>query len=220
MRREEFKERLLDALLYNNPVVVQLLGMCSTLAVTTSVVNGIAMGITTTLVLTATNLIISLFRNIIPKQIRIASYIVLIAGFVTAVEMLVGAYLPAISKSLGIFIPLITVNCIILARAEAFASKNKPLPSVVDGFVMGLGFTAALVALSLFREFFGHGTIAGISVLGKDFEGASLIAMPAGGFLTLGTLIATLRYFLDKPKKKTVVQTEIAKQSHCLVEKS
>ena len=219
MKRNELKERLLEALLYNNPVVVQLLGMCATLAVTTSVVNGIAMGITTTLVLIATNLIISLFRNIIPKQIRIASYIVLIAGFVTAVEMLVNAYLPAIGKSLGIFIPLITVNCIILARAEAFASKHKPLPSVIDGLVMGVGFTAALVALSVFREFFGYGTILGISVLGKGFEGASLIAMPAGGFLTLGTLIATLRYFLDKPKKKAAVHIEQTPETVSLIEK-
>ena len=202
MNKNQVKEKLIDAIFYNNPVVVQLLGMCSTLAITTNFWNGISMGVMTTVVLISTNLIVSLVRNIVPKQIRIASYIVLISGFVTTIEMLMEAYFPALSKSLGIFIPLITVNCIILARAEAFASKNKPLPSVVDGFAMGIGFTSALTALSLMREFLGNGTIANISVLGKSFTGASLIAMPAGGFLMLGVLIAIIRYFTDKNKTK------------------
>lgn len=200
MNSEQIKEKIVDSLFYNNPVLVQLLGMCSTLAITTNLWNGLAMGIMLTIVLVCANLIVSLVRNIVPKQIRIASYIVLIAGFVTAVEMVMDAYFPTLYNSLGIFIPLITVNCIILARAEVFASKNKPLPSVIDGIAIGLGFTATLTTLSILREFFGNGTIAGISVLGKGFTGASLIAMPAGGFLMLGVLIAVVRYFTDKKR--------------------
>ena len=136
-----------------NPTLVQLLGMCSTLAVTTAVVNGIGMGLSTTAVLVFSNLFISALRKVIPQKVRIASYIVIVAGFVTIIDMLLKAYVPSVSSSLGIFIPLIVVNCIILARAEAFASKNSVLPSVMDGLGMGLGFTLALIIISAVREF-------------------------------------------------------------------
>ncbi|HBL85047.1 MAG: electron transport complex subunit RsxE [Clostridiales bacterium GWF2_38_85] len=202
MTKGEFKLKLIDGLLLNNPVLVQLLGMCSTLAVTTNLFNGLGMGIATTIVLTMSNLIISLIRKFVPKQIRIASFIVVISGFVTAIELLIRAYVPVLDKSLGIFIPLIVVNCIILARAEAFASKNPPLPSVVDGLVMGLGFASTLVVLSVIREIIGYGTIGGLNIFGENFKGATLIAMPAGAFITLGIIIATTRYFVNKSKQK------------------
>ena len=204
MNKAELKAKILDGLLLNNPVLVQLLGMCSTLAITTSLFNGLGMGVATTIVLIMSNLIISLIRKFVPKQIRIASFIVVISGFVTAIELLIKAYVPALDKSLGIFIPLIVVNCIILARAEAFASKNPPLPSIVDGAVMGLGFTATLVVLSVVREFLGYGTVAGFPLFGENFEGAMLFAMPAGAFITLGIIIATTRYFIDKSKNNSV----------------
>ena len=153
--KKQFKEGIVT----NNPVFVQLLGMCSTLAVTTSVVNAVGMGLAVTVVLTFSNLFISLVRKIIPPQIRIASFIVIISGFVTAVELLIKAFLPSIDSAVGRFIPLIVVNCIILARAEAFASKNPPLPSFIDGIATGAGFTLALVCLGFVRELIGTGKI-------------------------------------------------------------
>lgn len=189
-----------SGIIAQNPVLFQLLGMCSTLAVTTSVVNGIGMGLSTTAVLIFSNLFISLLRKIIPQKVRIASYIVIIAGFVTIIEMLLKAYVPSISSSLGIFIPLIVVNCIILARAEAFASKNAVLPSVLDGLGMGLGFTLALVVISAVRELLGNGTILGYSIFGSSYEPVLMAIQPPGAFIILGLIIAAVNALKKRRK--------------------
>ncbi len=175
-----------------NPVFVLLLGMCPTLGTSTSVINGLGMGLSATAVLICSNLFISLLRKFIPAKIRIASYIVIIAGFVTAVDMALKAYLPEISASLGVFIPLIVVNCIILARAESFASKNTPGKSAVDGLCMGLGFTAALVILSAIRELLGNGTLLGFPVLGSSYPPAIMMILPPGGFIVLGVVLGVI----------------------------
>ena len=154
-------KQLKEGLITQNPVLVQLLGMCSVLAITTSIANGIGMGLSVTVILTLSNIFISLLRKIIPEQIRIASYIVVIAGFVTIVDLLLQAYLPEIAEGLGLFIPLIVVNCILLARAESFASKNTPLAAAVDGICQGLGYTLVLVVMSAIRELLGSGALAG-----------------------------------------------------------
>ena len=191
-----FKKQLKEGLLTNNPVLSQLLGMCSTMAITTTLFNGLGMGISVTLILICSNVVISLLRKVIPDKIRIAAYIVVIAGFVTMVDLLLQAYLPALSESLGVFIPLIVVNCIILGRAEAFASKHGVLASAVDGLTQGIGYTAALVVMCIIREFLGSGTFGagvigadGIRILPEQYP-ALLIILPVGGFLTLGCLIA------------------------------
>lgn len=192
----QFKEGILT----NNPTFVQLLGMCPTLATTTSVINAIGMGAAVTAVLAFSNLFISLLRNIIPKQIRIASYIVIISGFVTAVELIIKAYFPAIDAALGLFIPLIVVNCIILARAEAFASKNGPVASFIDGIATGIGFMLALICISAVRELLGTGMLfasadgtGGVRILGEWFSPASIFLLPSGAFLTLGFIIALVQ---------------------------
>ena len=191
----------MDGILNQNPVFVQLLGMCSALAITGSVKNGFFMGLAVTAVLIGSNLVISLLRSIIPNQIRIAAFIVIISGFVTAIEMLLKAYLPDVSEALGLFIPLIVVNCIILARAESFASKNNPLTSILDGLSMGIGYTLVVVIVSAVREMLGSGKI-----LGWDFaqyigyEPAVIMILPAGGFLALGFLIAAFNKLSDKWK--------------------
>lgn len=189
-----------DGIIANNPVFVQLLGMCPTLATTTSVVNAVGMGVSVIVVLAFSNLFISLLRRIIPKEVRIASYIVIISGFVTAVELIIKAYFPAIDASLGLFIPLIVVNCIILARAEAFASKNGPIESFVDGVATGIGFTLALICIAAVRELLGTGMLfassdgsGGIRIFGDWFSPASIFLMPTGAFLTLGFLIALVQ---------------------------
>ena len=156
------------------------------------------MGLAATAVLICSNAVISLLRKFIPSKVRIAAYITIIAGFVTAVDLLLQAYLPSLSKSLGLLIPLIGVNCIILARAEAFASKNMVLPSIVDGLAMGLGFTFALCILSSIREILGNGTIAGVSLFGENYEPMIMMILPAGGFLTLGCVIALFQKILKK----------------------
>ena len=188
----DFRKQLMGGLFDNNPVLVQMLGMCSTLAVTTSVTNALGMGLAVTAVLICSNVFISLLRNFIPKQIRIASYIVIISGFVTAVQLLIQAYLPSLNKTLGLFIPLIVVNCIILARAEAFASKQPVLPSAVDGLAMGIGYTFALVMVALIRELIGAGTLLGFQVMPAAYEPAIIFILPSGAFLTLGFLIALM----------------------------
>ncbi len=191
----------MDGILNQNPVFVQLLGMCSALAITVSVKNGFFMGLAVTAVLMGANLVISLLRSVIPNQIRIAAFIVIISGFVTAIEMLLEAYLPDVSEALGLFIPLIVVNCIILARAESFASKNNPFMSVLDGLSMGIGYTLVVVIVSAVREILGSGKI-----LGWDFaqyigyEPAVIMILPAGGFLVLGFLIAAFNKLSDKWK--------------------
>ena len=181
-----------------NPTFVQLLGMCPTLAVTTSVINAIGMGLSATAVLVASNVVISLLRKFIPNKIRIASYIVVIAGFVTVIEMLLEAFLPDISKALGVFIPLIVVNCIILARAEAFASKNSVGASALDGLGMGLGFTMSLTLIGAIRELLGAGTLLGINVLGSGFMPATIMILPPGAFLVLGTLLGIINVIKSK----------------------
>ena len=196
------KKIFLDGIVYKNPIIVQLLGMCSALAVSTSVINGLGMGASVTVVLVFSNVIISLLRNVIPNQIRIASYIVVIAGLVTVVDMVLKAYIPSLSASLGLFIPLIVVNCIILARAESFASKNSVLASAADGLAMGIGYTAAMVVVSAIREIVGNGTILGFDIFGGNYSPALLIILPPGGFLVLGGVIALFQYVRSKTEKK------------------
>lgn len=197
MQIKEFTKGLIK----ENPTFVQLLGMCPTLAVTTSVSNGIGMGLSATAVLVASNVVISLCRKFIPNKIRIASYIVIIAAFVSAIEMLLKAFLPEISKSLGLFIPLIVVNCIILARAEAFASKNTVGNSALDGLGIGLGFTAALTIISAIREVFGNGTFLGIALFGEGFAPATMLILPPGAFIVLGLLIGAINLIRTKAAK-------------------
>lgn len=192
-----------NGLIKENPTFVQLLGMCPTLAVTTTLQNGLGMGLSATAVLVASNVLISLLRKIIPDKVRIAAYIVIIAAFVTMVEMCLKAYLPDLATQLGIFIPLIVVNCIILARAEAFASKNPVGKSAMDGLGMGLGFTGALCIISAVREFFGAGTLWGIQIYGENITPPAIIGMPPGGFIVLGLLIALINYIVSKKKVKT-----------------
>ena len=192
------KEIFLNGLLFQNPILVLFLGMCSTLAVSTSLTNALGMGVSTTTVLICSNVVISLLRKYIPKEVRIACYVVIIAGFVTIVELCLKAFLPALSQSLGIFIPLIVVNCIILGRAEAFASKETPKYAALDGLAMGLGFTAALSAMGVIREFLGSGSLLGYPLL--PFQ-VTLIAAPCGGFLVLGCLVALVQHLRARPKK-------------------
>lgn len=194
--------QLKSGILDNNPTLVQLLGMCPTLATTTSVKNAIGMGLAATAVLICSNLFISLLRKFIPKQVRIAAYIVIISGFVTAVELVMKAFLPALDKALGLFIPLIVVNCIILARAEAFASKNGPVASVVDGLAMGLGFTCSLTLIATVREILGAGTFCGISLFGASFKPAIIFILPPGAFLTLGMIIAVVQKITNTREDK------------------
>ena len=190
-------KQLKEGILTNNPTFVQLIGMCPTLATTTSVINGVGMGLSATAVLICSNIVISLLRKFIPNKVRIAAYITVIAGFVTMIDLLLQAFIPSLSASLGLFIPLIVVNCIILGRAEAFASKNSVGASAVDGLVMGLGFTFALVIMSVVRELLGAGTIGGglITVFSQP---ATIMILPAGGFLTLGFVIAVMQKLLKK----------------------
>ena len=186
----EVKRQLLDGVIFKNPALIQLLGMCPALAVTTSVSNAIGMGLAVTAVLMLSNLMISLFSRFIPAQVRIASYIVIISGFVTAIELLIRAFLPELDKSLGVFIPLIVVNCVILARAEAYASRHKPLPSLVDGFANGLGFTLSLTLMGTVCEILGSGSFFGLQLFGESYRPVMLFIMPAGAFITLGFLVA------------------------------
>lgn len=181
-----------------NPVFVQLLGMCPALAVTTTAIDGMGMGLATTAVLLGSNLVISLMRNFIPDKIRIPSFIVVIATFVTLIDMFMNAYAITLYKSLGLFIPLIVVNCLILGRAESFASKNKPFKSIVDGLGMGIGFTLALTILGIVRELFGAGSIFGFELFGKSFEPALIMILPPGAFIALGILVGLLNWFKNK----------------------
>jgi electron transport complex protein RnfE len=202
MKKDGFFSQLKRGILDENPVFVQLLGMCPTLALTTLVSNAIGMGLAATAVLICSNLLISLLRHIIPKQVRIAAYIVIISGFVTAVELLMKAYLFDLYQSLGIFLSLIVVNCIILARAEAYASKNKPLPSIIDGIATGLGFTFALIVMAVIREVIGSGTILGYDITFGVYEPAMMIAQPAGAFITLGIIIAAVQKIQNSVEDK------------------
>ena len=205
----DFKKHLKEGLLTKNPVTVQLLGMCSTLAITTSLFNGIGMGLSVTIILICSNVLISALRKVIPAQIRIAAYIVIIAGFVTIVDLLLQAFLQELSQSLGVFIPLIVVNCIILGRAEAFASKNGVIASALDGLFQGIGYTVALVIMCVIRELLGAGTFGGgilnggqgIRIIPEQFPAMQMV-MPVGGFLTLGFVIAGSQWLVAHLEKK------------------
>jgi len=202
---KQFKEGLIT----NNPVLVQVLGTCSTMAITTSFFNGLGMGLSVLIILTLSNIIISAIRKIVPDKIRIAMFIVVIACFVTCVDLLLQAFIPDLSKALGVFLPLIVVNCIILGRAEAFCYKNGVVASTFDGIFQGLGYTAVLMVMSVFRELFGSGTFGagvispdGIRIIPEQFP-AKLLTLPVGGFICLGFLIAIMQWALTKSKNKT-----------------
>ena len=203
------KKQFMDGLLYQNPVLVQVLGMCSTMAITTSFFNGLGMGLAVTIILTLSNVIISLIRKIVPDKIRIAMFIVVIAGFVTMVDLFLQAFVPALASSLGVFIPLIVVNCIILGRAESFSYKNGVVASFFDGVFQGIGYTLVLLTMCIIRELLGAGTFGG-GLLGAGGKGiqiipaqfpAGMLTLPVGGFLVLGCLIAAMQWALSKSKK-------------------
>ena len=214
------KKQFKDGLITQNPVLVQLLGMCSTMAITTSMFNGIGMGLSVLIILTCCNIVISALRKVIPNDIRIAIYVVVIAGFVTVVDLMLQAYIPALASALGVFIPLIVVNCIIIGRAESFAAKNGIAASALDGIFQGIGYTIVLVAMCVIREFLGQGTFGGglidvangfritldgtgggIQIMPAQY-GALAMILPFGGFLTLGCLIAAVQYFMRKSEEK------------------
>jgi electron transport complex protein RnfE len=218
--KKQFKEGLIT----NNPVLVQLIGMCATMAITTTLFNGVGMGLSVLIILTCCNVAVSAIRKIIPNEIRLAIFVVIIAGFVTIVDLLLKAYIPALSDALGVFIPLIVVNCIIIGRAEAFCQKNTVGASFFDGIFQGLGYTVVLIVMCVFREFVGSGrfggglidiangfkitmdgTGAGIQIFPETY-GASIMTLPFGGFLTLGLLIALMQYALTKSAKKKEAQ--------------
>lgn len=214
--KKQFKEGLIT----NNPVLVQLIGMCATMAITTTLFNGVGMGISVLIILTCCNVVVSALRKIIPNEIRLAIFVVIIAGFVTIVDLLLQAFIPALSEALGVFIPLIVVNCIIIGRAEAFCQKNSVGASFFDGVFQGLGYTCVLIIMCVVRELLGSGrfggglidiangfrftldgTGAGIQLF-SDSYGATILTLPFGGFLTLGVLIAVMQYALKKSAKK------------------
>lgn len=190
-----------NGIIDENPTFIQVVGMCPTLAVTTSMINGIGMGLSTMAVLICSNLVISLIRKFVPDQVRIPCFVVVIASFVTIIQMLLQAYLPSLNASLGVFIPLIVVNCIILARAEAFACKNNPIASIFDGIGMGLGFTIALSLIGAVREILGSGSILGMTILPEAFPRTILMILPPGAFFTLAFLIAAFNALRNKAKK-------------------
>lgn len=194
-------ERLYNGFIKENPTFVLMLGMCPTLAVTTSAVNGLGMGLTTMVVLALSNLFISLLRKVIPNRVRIPAFIVIIASFVTIVQLLLEAYLPALNKSLGVYIPLIVVNCIILGRAEAYAYSNPPVASLFDGIGMGLGFSFALTCIGAVRELLGAGKLFGLPVLPSSFEPIRIFGQAPGAFFVLACLVALQNYIKAKRRK-------------------
>ena len=222
------KKQLKEGLITNNPVLVQLIGMCATMAITTTLFNGVGMGLSVLIILTCCNVVVSAIRKIIPNEIRLAIFVVIIAGFVTIVDLLLKAYIPALSDALGVFIPLIVVNCIIIGRAEAFCQKNTVGASFFDGIFQGLGYTLVLIVMCVFRELVGSGrfggglidlakgitmdgTGAGIQIFPETY-GASIMTLPFGGFLTLGLLIALMQYALKKSAKKQELKAQEEKE--------
>ena len=214
------KKQFTEGLITNNPVLVQQIGMCATMAITTTLFNGVGMGLSVLIILTCCNIVISAIRKIIPGEIRLAIFVVVIAGFVTIVDLLLQAFIPALSAALGVFIPLIVVNCIIIGRAEAFCQKQPVGPCFFDGIFQGLGYTCVLVLMCVFREFVGSGrfggglidvangfrltidgTGGGIQLFPEEF-GAAIMNLPFGGFLTLGLLLAAMQYALKKSAEK------------------
>ncbi|MGN0981309.1 MAG: electron transport complex subunit RsxE [Candidatus Limivicinus sp.] len=222
--KKQFKEGLIT----NNPVLVQLIGMCATMAITTTLFNGVGMGLSVLIILTCCNVVVAAIRKIIPNEIRLAIFVVIIAGFVTIVDLLLKAYIPALSDALGVFIPLIVVNCIIIGRAEAFCQKNTVGASFFDGIFQGIGYTLVLIIMCVFRELTGSGrfggglidlakgitmdgTGAGIQIFPETY-GASIMTLPFGGFLTLGLLIALMQYALKKSAKKQELKAQEEKE--------
>ena len=195
---KELRRIFVNGIIDENPTFRMVLGMCPTLAITTAVSNGIGMGLAVTFVLVFSNLVISLLRKAIPDQIRIPAFIVVIATFVTIVQLVVKAFVPALDAALGVFIPLIVVNCIIFGRAEAFAFKNKPVPAMVDGLGMGIGFTLAITLISAIRELFGVGTLLGAQVMPAGYMPMDILIRPAGGFIVLGLTLAVMNKLLPK----------------------
>jgi len=193
---------LLKGIVKENPVLILLLGLCPTLAVSSSAFNGFGMGLASTFVLICSNISISLLKNFIPDKVRIPCFIVLIASFVSVVELLLKAYLPSLDESLGIFIPLIVVNCIILGRAEGYASRNNVINSIIDAIGMGIGFTLALTLLGSIREILGFGSIFGFSILTNSFPNILIMIMPPGAFLTLAYILVVIKYIEQKKGAK------------------
>ena len=199
---------LTNGIIKENPVLRLVLGTCSCLAVTTAVSSALGMGAAFTFVLVCSNILISLLRNVIPAKVHLPCYIVIIAGFVTIVQMVMHAYMESLYTALGVFLPLIVVNCIILGRAEAFASKNSVAASAVDGICQGIGYTVVLLILSAFRELLGAGTLLGIQVMPSSYVPAGMLTLPVGGFLCLGTLIAIMQWALARSEKKNAEKKE------------
>ena len=195
---KELRRIFMNGIIDENPTFRMVLGTCPTLAITTAVFNGIGMGLATTAVLVCSNLFISLLRKAIPDQIRIPAFIVVIATFVTIVQLVIKAFLPALDAALGMFIPLIVVNCIIFGRAEAFACKNKPVAAIADGLGMGLGFTCAITLICAVRELFGAGTLLGMQVMPAGYMPMDLLVKPAGGFIVFGLMMALMNKLLPK----------------------
>lgn len=210
MKQKSPMKVFLNGLFNENPTFRLLLGMCPTLAVSTAASNGLGMGLSTTFVLVFANLVISLLRKIIPEKVRIPSFVVVIATFVTIIDLLIKAFVPALSSSLGIYIPLIVVNCIIFARAESFAFKNPPVPSLIDGLGMGLGFTLSLTLLSSVREIIGSGTWFGMQVMPAAYKPMAIIVSPSGGFITLGILILIVNAVVKAYGKRKQAKEGIA----------
>ncbi len=207
-QKKSFLSIFLNGLIFENPTFVIMVGMCPTLAITTAASNGIGMGLATTAVLVCSNLFISLLRNLISDKIRIPAFIVVIASFVTIVEMLLKAYLPSLSETLGVYIPLIVVNCIIFARAESFAFKNGPIESIADGLGMGLGFTCAITILASIREVLGNGTLFGMQVMPASYQPMAILTQASGGFITLGFLLILVNAIRSLLTKRSMVKKE------------
>ena len=209
-------ERLFNGIVKENPTFVLMLGMCPTMAVTTSAINAIGMGLSTTVVLILSNMVISAMRNIIPDKVRIPAFIVIIASFVTIVQMLMQGYVPSLYSALGIYIPLIVVNCIILGRAEAYASKNPVILSIFDGIGMGLGFTVGLTLIGMFRELIGAGTLFGIQVMPSAYEPVNIFIMAPGAFLVLAMLVAVQNRIKRQKSEKTGKPAVPAEETGCM----
>ena len=202
----KYVERLYNGVVKENPTLILLLGMCPTLAVSTRAMNGIGMGLSTTAVLILSNLVISLLRKVIPDEVRLPAYIVIVASLVTVTELLIEAYLPSLYEALGIYIPLIVVNCIILGRAEAYANKHTPMLSVMDGIGMGIGFTLALTVAGLIRELLGNGTAFGAQLLPKGIDPIGIFVQPPGAFLVLALIIAVMNAIGIKSRQRKLVE--------------
>lgn len=212
---KSYLQLIYNGLIKENPSLILMLGMCPTLAVTTSATNGFGMGVSTMAVLVFANLLISLLRKIIPDAVRLPAYIVVVASLVTVVEMITQAYIPALYSALGLYIPLIVVNCIILGRAEAFASKNGPVASIFDGIGMGMGFTMALVIIGFIREFVGAGTAFGIQILPESYPGIGIFTKAPGAFLVMAIVVAVMNRLKIKTRANEVVEDCDGCCAHC-----